>query len=83
LIRSKQAADDIEQRAFAAAARSDQAQKLAAANIQRRIAESVNMLIVSFRAKVVGHIPDADRDAVRVHVAAAGWQDSVLVLVDR
>src|SRR5208282_5636150 len=65
--RRQQAADDVKQRALAAAARADQTQKLAAGNVEGGIEQGADMLRLARLAELVGDAFDADCDIARCH----------------
>ena len=65
--RLQQAADHVEQRALAAAARPDQAEQLAARDVERGVGERANVKRLAGLAELVRDIPDAYRDIARGH----------------
>ena len=67
--RLHQAADDVEQRALAAAARPDQAQQLAAPDIERGVEQRPHIAGAALLAERLGHAPNPNRHLVR-HVIA-------------
>ena len=65
--RRQQAADHVEQRALAAAARPDQAEQLAARDVERGVLQRLHELRVARLAELVRDVPDADRGVGRCH----------------
>src|SRR5580700_10047283 len=62
-----QAADDVEQRGLAAAARPDQAEQFAAGDVERRVGKRADMLRLARLAELVRDVFDADRGVARRH----------------
>ena len=67
--RRHQAADDVEQRGLAAAARPDQAEQLAARDVERGVAEREDRAGGALLAELVGDVLDPDRDLARHRIA--------------
>ena len=65
--RRHQAADDIEERALAAAARADQAQKLAARDIERSVGQRPHEALLALLAELMGNAANLDRGLSRRH----------------
>ena len=64
--RRQQAADHVEQRALAAAARPDQAEQLAARDIERGVLQRLHELRVARLAELMRDVPDLDRDVALI-----------------
>ena len=65
----EQAADHVEQRGLAAAARPDQAQQLAARDVERGVAQRQHVARVALLAEVMRDVLDPDRDLARHRIA--------------
>ena len=75
--RRQQPADHVEQRALAAAARPDQAEQLAAHDVEIGVEQRAHMECVARLAELVRDVLDADRDIARGHF---GRNDSLISL---
>src|SRR5882757_573659 len=60
--RRHEATDDIEQGRLAAAARADQAKKLAACDVERRVTQRLHMPNVALLAELMRDVPHTDGD---------------------
>ena len=65
--RRQQAADHVEQRALAAAARPDQAEQFAARDVERGVRQRLHELRVARLAELVRDVSDADGGVARGH----------------
>src|SRR5262249_61881740 len=68
--RRQQAADDIEKRALATAARSDQANELAAPDVERGSLQRLHEASVPRLAELMRDVPDSNRDVALCHFAS-------------
>jgi hypothetical protein len=66
-----QAADDVEQGRLAAAARPDQAEELAAPDVERGVAQGAHVMGVARLAELVRDALDPDRGALGAHARSA------------
>src|SRR5262249_51890508 len=67
-----QPADDVEQGRLAAAARPDQAEELAARDVERGVAQRAHVAGVALFAELMRDAPDPDRDLIGTHEYGPG-----------